>query len=450
MSINQSGLKSKTLGGPITVSVSDNHPLIVLANSLPWQELFEIILPDLQKTTLGKWWCGRALKVRIHLGVYILQQLYNKKDRQIENEIKENAAYQVFCGKNIIDIKNWHCPDHTKIEEFRSRITPQAHQALANAITGHAVKLGFADAREMDVDSTIQEANITYPRDANLIVKLASIAHKVGHYFNETFIRDDFWHVDIKKIKSLARSCYYGADNALIDLWELAHAQVRRVRKVCDLMKKDLPDCPWNITRAMKQLKEYGYKYFMHSLSWIERKKVNRNKALSFHCKDVSCFSKKHKNRQFGRSHQLARIKGNFLFTAHSTKVRMEDKACLPDMITLHQELFGQGQLQSVVFDRGYSSQANYNFLESQNIAEIGLRLRGKKGIDPPQEEKELQQKLQNRRAGIEPLIGHLKQNWQMGRTRMKNDQSSLSSAYTSVLGFNVRQLMRHQMGKAA
>ena len=53
--------------------------------------------------------------------------------------------------------------------------------------------------------------------------------------------------------------------------------------------------------------------------------------------------------------------------------------------------------------------------------------------------------RLKNRRAGIEPLIGHLKQGWQMGKTRMKTDESCLSSAYTSVLGFNLRQLMRYQ-----
>ena len=46
---------------------------IFLGNSLPWVELFDLILPDLQNSTKeGKWWCGRALKVRIYLGAYIL------------------------------------------------------------------------------------------------------------------------------------------------------------------------------------------------------------------------------------------------------------------------------------------------------------------------------------------------------------------------------------------
>ena len=58
-------------------------------------------------------------------------------------------------------------------------------------------------------------------------------------------------------------------------------------------------------------------------------------------------------------------------------------------------------------------------------------------------------QKLHNRRAGIEPLIGHLKQGWQMGRSRMKSDATTLSAGYSSVLGFNLRQLKRYLSGDA-
>jgi len=53
-----------------------------------------------------------------------------------------------------------------------------------------------------------------------------------------------------------------------------------------------------------------------------------------------------------------------------------------------------------------------------------------------------------NRRSGIEPLIGHVKQGGQMGRSRMKSDNTIEASGYTSVLGFNLRQLIRHQKGK--
>jgi IS5 family transposase len=39
-------------------------------------------------------------------------------DCKLEYQIKNNAAFQLFCGLNIVD--GWHAPDHTNIEEFRS------------------------------------------------------------------------------------------------------------------------------------------------------------------------------------------------------------------------------------------------------------------------------------------------------------------------------------------
>ena len=80
MSISQSGVNSNIQAAKILINVTEQHPLIQLGKALPWQELFDLILPDLKNTASGKWWLGRKLKVRTHLGVYLLQQLLNKKE----------------------------------------------------------------------------------------------------------------------------------------------------------------------------------------------------------------------------------------------------------------------------------------------------------------------------------------------------------------------------------
>jgi IS5 family transposase len=103
MSIDDSGLNGKISGRDIVITVENNHPLIQLAQALNWEELAEIIVPDLQSTTKKRrWWMGRPLRLRIHLGAYILQQLFNKTDRQIEYDIKDNAVYQLFCGRYLV------------------------------------------------------------------------------------------------------------------------------------------------------------------------------------------------------------------------------------------------------------------------------------------------------------------------------------------------------------
>ena len=52
---------------------------------------------------------------------------------------------------------------------------------------------------------------------------------------------------------------------------------------------------------------------------------------------------------------------------------------------------------------------------------------------------------LSNRRAGIEPLMGHAKQ---LGRSRMKNDQNTEAAGYAAILGFNLKQTVRALLDK--
>ncbi|MBP9722300.1 MAG: hypothetical protein KBD64_03980 [Gammaproteobacteria bacterium] len=65
-----------------------------------------------------------------------------------------------------------------------------------------------------------------------------------------------------------------------------------------------------------------------------------------------------------------------------------------------------------------------------------------------PDLDKETEIKLHNRRAGIEAIIGHIKHGGQLRRSRMKSDNTTLSADYSSILGFNLRQLRRYAIGK--
>src|SRR4051812_41505698 len=104
MSICHSGLANKVRGKSVSIDINLNHPLIKLANAIEWEEIAAIVMPDLQSTTKNKkWWTGRPLKLRIHLGAYILQQLFNKTDRQMEYDVKDNAAYQLFCAREVVE-----------------------------------------------------------------------------------------------------------------------------------------------------------------------------------------------------------------------------------------------------------------------------------------------------------------------------------------------------------
>ena len=77
MSLDVEGFTNELDGGDVIIKVDDNHKLLKLARQLPWDEMLEAILPDLQRTEKKCWWVGRPIRVRIHLGVYILQQMFD-------------------------------------------------------------------------------------------------------------------------------------------------------------------------------------------------------------------------------------------------------------------------------------------------------------------------------------------------------------------------------------
>ena len=77
MSLDVDGFTNDLEGGDVLIAIDSNHRLLKLARLLPWDGMLEAVLPDLQLTERACWWMGRPLRVRIHLGVYILQQMFN-------------------------------------------------------------------------------------------------------------------------------------------------------------------------------------------------------------------------------------------------------------------------------------------------------------------------------------------------------------------------------------
>ncbi len=122
------------------------------------------------------------------------------------------------------------------------------------------------------------------------------------------------------------------------------------------------------------------------------------------------------------------------------TSVRMDDKESLPAILEEHQKIFGEDILESVTTDKGYYSQANVNLVKDVvgNADGIQRPANVKEQVEAPQKEE-----LYNRRSGVEPLIGHVK-NFGLARSKMKGDGATLASGYRSTMGFNLHQIMRN------
>jgi IS5 family transposase len=457
MSLCHRGLDEKLTDTAVTLAVSAEEPLLALANALDWVHIARLAIPDLKRTAKGCWYLGRRLSLRSHLAVMILQSLLKETDRGMQRRIEHTPVLQVFCGRSVLP--DWRCPDHTKIEELRNRLTSDTHRAIGEYVLRVAQGRGFADASWMDVDSTVQEANISYPADSGLMKKLSEKAHRVLVYVQEkkkTYVPKTL-HIDIERIRKTAQGYFFLARTAAIEvrreLFARYHRLVKRqLRPVLKLYQsfsaRQRRALPWHIRRALEQLSSSGWRYLLDVGHFVRTHTLKPGKRLAFHAQALTCIKKGKagKSHEFGRVFQLGRIGGNFLIPFPCTDVRMQDQHSLLPAIHVHRALFGEDRLKQVGTDKGYYSARNIKAIEALAINADGVQRPSTLKQRPPPEVTEA---LKRRRAGIEPLIQHAK-SFGLGRSRMKSDETTLASGYRAVMGFNLHQMMRHMRSATA
>jgi len=259
MSIGFAGLDTPCCLQPGTIEVSPTHPLLQLAQVIPWQALADRVLPELQRTTTkGTWWLGGTLTLRLHRGVVLLQWLYHLTDRQGEWALRDPAAYQLFGGRGLVD--PWHPPDPTQSEALRARLSPETQRPVAHAVAVWAPQRGCADPAAMDSASPVQEAHLASPSEAHLMVNMVLMVHKVWTSMQQymAFFADFMPCVAIKAVKAKARAYVLRdrkhpeqAQTTWPELWHEALTQMHQVRQSCDVvLDADSPRMPGNIRRA--------------------------------------------------------------------------------------------------------------------------------------------------------------------------------------------------------
>ena len=98
----------------------------------------------------------------------MLKSLRNLSDEEVVVFWSENPYAQDFCGEKEM---RWGLPcDASELTHFRKRIgTGGAEKILAATIQLHGER---AKEKEVLVDTTVQEKNITFPTDTKLAAKI--------------------------------------------------------------------------------------------------------------------------------------------------------------------------------------------------------------------------------------------------------------------------------------
>jgi len=211
-------------GEDLLNQLDPHDPLLKLASVIPWQELED----EFQKHYSNK---GAPSKpIRLMVGLLLLKQLENLSEERVVEQFKRNPYYQAFCGLTNFSLSE---PCHsTELVYFRKRIGKEGVEKIFQAsITLHG---NVALENNVNVDTTVQEKNITYPTDAKLATKIINRLNKLakaqGIQQRRTYNKEvKESRLAIRHFRHVKRRAK--AKKALKRLRTIAHTQIRELRR---------------------------------------------------------------------------------------------------------------------------------------------------------------------------------------------------------------------------
>jgi hypothetical protein len=144
-----------------TIALPDNHPMVVLTNTVDWTEME--MRAERIRTKKLKNAAGRPPQLRATLGALTLMAIRKMPYREAEEQIRYYAPARYLCGLTETD---W-TPDFTTIQDFAQLLGEDGCRLINEAVVEQAVALGLADPKVAVADMTAQEAAIPHPNETS-------------------------------------------------------------------------------------------------------------------------------------------------------------------------------------------------------------------------------------------------------------------------------------------
>ena len=279
-----------------------------------------------------------------------------------------------------------------------------------------------AQEKEVLIDSTVQEKNITYPTGAKqhkrIIEKVNKIAKQEGITLRQTYTRtlkqlmiDQRFHNHPKRRKK-------------------AKAALRKIKTIAGRQVRD-------IQRQFGPSQQQGHKgLFIIINKILAQQKGDKNKIYSIHEPEVSCIAKgkEAKKFEFGNKSGIVLTKTTKIVVG---AIAFENNPY--DGHTLNQHLeqteyLTESRPKTGIVDRGYKGEKNINGTE---IISPSVPKR-----ETTQYEKQKARKRFRARAGIEPVIGHIKHDHRMLRNYLKGVIGDQMNTILAGTGFNLKKML--------
>ena len=400
---------------PLKHFIKEGHKLVQLSKRINWDRI---------ETELSNYYCvdnGRpGSPIRLVSGMLLLKRMFNESDESVLERWVENPYWQYFCGEVYFQ----HEPpfDRTELIKFRKRIGEQGAEQLLKASIDLFPKKEVQE-KEVLIDTTVQEKNITYPTDVKLQKKIIEKCRKIARV-EKVQLRQTYY----KELKQLMIDQRFHSHPKRK---KKANAAARRIKIIASKIYRDL-------YRKLDESQKEDYKKLFRVFDKVlEQEKSDKNKIYSIHQPHVKCIAKGKvaKKFEFGNKSSIVKTKkSGIIIGAMAFTDNIYDGDTLSPQLKQVERLTGKAPKTGIV-DRGYRGRKiieGVKILTPGNLAKSATRYLIQKT-----------RKQFRARAGIEPVIGHLKQDHRMWRNFLLDEDGDKLNTILAATGFNLRKMLR-------
>jgi IS5 family transposase len=393
--------------------LNPRHELVVLSKRMDWS-VFDEACRGCYCEDFG----APAKATRLMVGLHYLKHAFDESDESVVARWVENPYWQHFCG---FEYMQHECPIHpTSMTKWRQRMGKEHVETLLKETITLAVRgkhVRKEELKHVNVDTTVQEKNISYPTDSKLlhrgIEKLGQAAKKRGIKLRQSYQR-------------VAKKAHHSASRyAHAKQYKRMNGQIRFLRTRLGRLIRDIER---KVACADPELREL--------LSRCKRvqsqRRSDKNKIYSLHEPDVQCISKgkAHKRYEFGCKVAVATSnRGDWFLAAESLMGNPYDGHTLARSISAVVRNTGIN-IEHAYVDKGYRGHGYEGHgrvhIAGQSSRSSSWSIR----------------KRRRRRSAIEPKIGHVKRENRMGRCYLKGTQGDAINAILAAAGSNFRKLL--------
>lgn len=399
---------------PLISVINMEHELVLLAQRIDWEKVekdFSVYYPELGRP---------AVPIRKMVGSMLLKQMYNLGDETFVLRWIENPYWQYFCGETYFQYDEPYDP--SDFVHFRKRIGEEGAQKLLK------LSISLFDSKEVNekevlIDTTVQEKNITFPTDSKLHKKIIEGCIKISEQENIK-LRQRYTRI-VKQLMIDQRFREHPKRK------KKANAAARKLKTIAGRLVRDVERKLDDIDR----LCIYDERLWLYLLV-LGQRRDDKNKIYSFHAPEVKCISKgkEHKKYEFGNKSSFAITKkSGIVVGAIAFEENIYDGHAIEPQLEQVEDLLGRLP-ETALVDRGCKGR--------KSILGVNIKIPGSgKGKTAYQKRKERERF--RRRASIEPIIGHIKQDHRMLRNYLKGVEGDMINTLLAGAAFNMMKMLR-------